>query len=316
MSEKIHVAVAIIKNEHQQVLVSLRSEHVHQGGLWEFPGGKVEQGESAYAALVREIKEELGVRVLSANPYKIIEHDYGDKRVKLDFYLVDGFSGDAKGLEGQQLRWQAISELDLLSFPDANQPVIKALQFSDLYMITGPFDSHEDFVQRLQASLKKNPLLVQLRSKQSTVNELQTLVELALPFCQQYQAPLIVNTDLDVFLKTKADGLHLSSRQLYVYRERPVHINNVLSVSCHNEDDLEQAQCLNADIILLSPVKATTSHPGVSGIGWQKFQQLKQNIKIPVYALGGMKLCDLNDAREAGAQGIAAISSLWRQHEG
>jgi len=125
---QIHVAVAVIVNEQQQVLVALRQAHQHQGDLWEFPGGKVEADESVYEALVREIKEEVGLTITSAHALLTVSHDYGDKIVLLDVWRVDGFVGQAQGQEGQRLRWCPISALKEDEFPAANGAIIDAIK--------------------------------------------------------------------------------------------------------------------------------------------------------------------------------------------
>jgi 8-oxo-dGTP diphosphatase len=126
----IEVAVAILLNDKQEVLTSWRQPHQHQGGLWEFPGGKREADETMEQALKREIHEELGVLVRQAQPFVRIDHDYGDKQVSLDVWLVSAFSGEPTGREGQPLRWQAVEQLEAEAFPAANAPIIKALQSS------------------------------------------------------------------------------------------------------------------------------------------------------------------------------------------
>jgi len=124
----IHVAVAVIINDDKQVLLALRQKHQHQGGLWEFPGGKVEAEESIFDALVRETKEELAVTVITAKPLIKIAHDYSDKSVVLDVWCVDEFAGTPQGREGQRLRWSTISDLTADDFPAANVAIIDALR--------------------------------------------------------------------------------------------------------------------------------------------------------------------------------------------
>ena len=123
----VHVAVGVILNEHQQVLIARRPMGSHQGGLWEFPGGKVEMGESLEQALFRELKEELAIEVSTCSPLVQIEHDYGDKLVLLDVCIVRSFTGDAVGVEGQVLRWIGLDQLEGYQFPAANKPIIKLL---------------------------------------------------------------------------------------------------------------------------------------------------------------------------------------------
>lgn len=128
MSKQVHVAVAVIINSQQQVLLGLRQAHQHQGNLWEFPGGKVENNETPYEALVREVGEEVGLTITSAEPLIEISHDYGDKSVLLDVWWVEAFSGEAIGKEGQRLRWCTISGLNDTEFPAANVAIIQALK--------------------------------------------------------------------------------------------------------------------------------------------------------------------------------------------
>lgn len=128
---QLHVAVGVIlkqQDPQQQVLLALRSSKQHQGGKWEFPGGKVEQAETVQAALQRELKEELAITVTDAEPFMLLNYSYPERQVKLDIWLVTGFSGEPAGLEGQPLQWVNISDLANITFPDANQPIVELLQ--------------------------------------------------------------------------------------------------------------------------------------------------------------------------------------------
>lgn len=127
--ELIHVAVGVLVRDGR-VLVAQRAEHLHQGGLWEFPGGKLEPGESVQNALRRELAEELGVQVRSAEAMLQVRHDYGDREVLLDVWRITDSLGEPLGLEGQPVRWVDIDDLDQLPFPAANQPIVLALQRS------------------------------------------------------------------------------------------------------------------------------------------------------------------------------------------
>ena len=129
MSKKtVHVAVGVIVNEQQQILIALRPAHTHQGGLWEFPGGKVETGETVQQALARELEEELGIRATGFDSLINIHHDYGDKAVYLDVWWVNQFNGQAEGKEGQPLQWVCAADLASYRFPEANMPILAAVQ--------------------------------------------------------------------------------------------------------------------------------------------------------------------------------------------
>jgi 8-oxo-dGTP diphosphatase len=122
--KRVHVAVAVIVNSQQEILLAKRLDHLHQGGKWEFPGGKVEQGETVSDALKRELKEEVNVDVISSSPFMQISHDYPDKQVLLDIHLVSDFNGQAQGLEQQQICWVAKADLINYEFPEANKPIL------------------------------------------------------------------------------------------------------------------------------------------------------------------------------------------------
>lgn len=124
----VHVAVGVVLNGRREVLIALRDVNSHQGGLWEFPGGKLEPEESVQAALARELREEVHIEVESSSPLRRIRHDYGDKQVLLDVRLVEAFTGEPAGNEGQPLRWVPVTELHRFDFPRANDPIIELLQ--------------------------------------------------------------------------------------------------------------------------------------------------------------------------------------------
>ena len=132
--KRIHVVAAVIVSaDQQQIFISRRADHLHQGGFWEFPGGKVEADESPKSALARELFEELDIRIETAHPYMQVEHDYPDKQVFLDIWQVNSFTGTARGKEGQECRWVSLQELlieqpeRLFHFPAANQPILERL---------------------------------------------------------------------------------------------------------------------------------------------------------------------------------------------
>lgn len=122
----VDVAVGVIKRD-DKIFICKRPAHLHQGGLWEFPGGKKEQHESIEQALTRELAEEIGIQVIAQSPLLLIEHDYADKCVRLDVRVVEQFKGEPSGREGQQHRWVAIDKLDNYPFPQANKAIIEAI---------------------------------------------------------------------------------------------------------------------------------------------------------------------------------------------
>lgn len=123
----VEVAVGVIKRNNL-IYISKRADDLHQGGLWEFPGGKCEAGESVEQALVRELREEIGIQLTSQSEFLLIEHDYGDKKVRLHVRLVDGFDDEPVHQEGQIGQWVDIGKLDDFAFPAANKVIVEKLQ--------------------------------------------------------------------------------------------------------------------------------------------------------------------------------------------
>ena len=312
MSRVIHVAVGVVVNDAGNILIAKRPDNTHQGGLWEFPGGKVEQDETLFDALKRELREELAIDVLAIEPLIKIRHDYGDKIVLLDVHKVISFSGKPHGNEGQPIQWVAPIQLVNYEFPAANVPIITAINLPQRLLITGEFKNHYDFMSRLERALKNGIDLVQLRVPEPEI--LLALHDDVSALCDNYSARLLLNTSADIFSNIpvrKNVGLYLNSNNLLACESRTVPKNILLAASCHNKTQIDHAQKIGVDFICVSPVSKTISHPEQHPMGWNGFSQLVKAAVIPAYALGGMRDVDLSTALAHGAQGIAAISEWW-----
>lgn len=309
----MHVVAAVISNNEGQVFIAKRPDDKHQGGLWEFPGGKLEQGETPEQGLARELEEELGIVVKHCSPLIRFRHDYPDKSVLLDVWRVDAFTGEAHGREGQETAWVSVAELDKYEFPVANKPIITAARLADCYMVTPEPDPEklEEHLSKLEQALQSGVRLVQYRAKKLDASHWQLHAAAVIKLCEEYSAKCIVNTEIDIALNISAHGVHLNSQHLFDFQQRPIDKDLLLAASCHTEKDLQQAQLIDADFVVLSPVKATASHPEATPLGWERFAEMVKDIAVPVYGLGGMHVDDIDDALQAGAQGIAAIRGLW-----
>jgi 8-oxo-dGTP diphosphatase len=303
----LHIVIAVLKNKQNQVLISQRGTHQHQGGKWEFAGGKVEQGESVQQALVRELDEELGIKIEQATPLIQIQHDYATRRVFLDVYSVDAWQGEAYGREGQPIRWVHLDDIDHYAFPRANKPILQALKLPNTCLITPEIDNENEFQQGILQCLDKGIQLIQFRAKTLATDRYIQRAQWLTKQCQRYNALLVLNSPPPPLLLPQ--GLHLTSWQLLAITTKPK--VKLLSAACHNLSEVLKAKQVGVDFIFLSPIKATASHPELSGKGWQWFRHHIKNINIPVYALGGLGTDDLDVAIDHGAQGIAAISQLW-----
>ncbi len=301
----LHVAVGVIRNPAGEILVARRNAAAHQGGLWEFPGGKVEAGETAPQALRRELREELGIAVLQARPLIRIKHAYPDLRVLLDVWSVEAFSGVPTSCEGQALQWVLPERLVDFTFPQANQPIITAARLPEYYAILEG-DTVAQLGDRLPGLLQRGLKLIQLRAKSLPHKGIRQFLAVAGPLCRQHGARLLVNSALLPFIQQAADGVHLSSRHLLQLPARPED-TDWLAASCHNLEELQHAEKIEVDFAVLGPVMPTASHPGARTLGWRQFASLVEKVSLPVYALGGMTLDDVKKARQAGAQGVAGI---------
>lgn len=304
------VAAAVVRDG--RVLLARRHAEAHQGGLWEFPGGKVEPGETITAALARELDEELGITPEVATPLISIPYDYSDKSITLDVWRVDHFSGEPHGQEGQPLEWVALDELHRREFPAANLPVITALQLPPYYLITpDPEKEGGQFLAQLESSLQAGVRLVQLRAKSLSVDDYCVLATEVKALCRCFGATLLLNGSAAQVERVGADGLHLGAQALMSLNKRPVDSGLWLSASCHDIAELRHACDVGVDFLLLSPVMPTQTHPGAETLGWQEFTRLAAAASVPVFALGGMTTGELSTAQQGGAQGVAAIGALW-----
>lgn len=308
----IHVAVAVIENARGEILLARRPEHVHQGGLWEFPGGKVEPGEDIRAALDRELHEELGITAKAAHPLLRVQHDYPDKSVLLDVWRVSAIHGTPHGREGQRVLWVARGELRNYQFPKANAPIVTAALLPSVYLITGEPDAGAmQFLQRLEHAVSAGVRLVQLRTKSLDPIRYKALAQDALRLCHAQGAQLLLNSEPQLAVELNADGVHLSSVRLAALHERPLPRTQWVAASVHSLDQLQQAQAINVDFVVASPVLLTQSHPDAVCLGWNGLHGLTESAVVPVFALGGMKAEHLERAYAHGAQGVAVVSEIW-----
>ena len=305
-----HVVAAAIFNKQGEVLLALRAMYRHQGGLWEFPGGKIEADEDVRTALARELHEELGITVTRARPLIRIPHRYPAKAVLLDVWRVDDFEGEAHGREDQRLEWVAVNRLRDKDYPAANLPVITALELPSLYLISEEPADPAAFLSTLEAWLKNGAKLIQLRAKTLDEDAYAALAVNALTLCKNYNAELLLNAPVQIVMELDAPGIHMSSAQLLGFETRPVGKEKRVAASCHTAAELAHALAIGVDFVVVSPVLPTTSHPGAATLGWAGLRTLTEHATVPVYALGGMRPEHLDPAYQHGAQGIA-VRGVW-----
>ncbi|MGI9304015.1 MAG: Nudix family hydrolase [Gammaproteobacteria bacterium] len=307
----VHVAVGVIVNDGK-VLIAKRPDHLHQGGKWEFPGGKVEAGETVRQALRREFEEELGIRPQGFSPLIRIRHRYADKRVLLDVWEIHAFRGEPMGREGQPLQWVARANINSDAFPRANKGIVNALKLPSEYLIT-PEPGHDwpSFLSQLERALERGVRLVQLRAKTLDKDSYIELAREALARCRAHDVAMLINGEPEWVERIGAKGVHLTSARLWGCTNRPLPEDLWVAASCHDEHEVAHANGISADFIVAGPVDSTPDHRGVPTLGWGGFLQLSETAAMPAFALGGMSGEETQKAREHGGQGIAAIRGLW-----
>lgn len=312
-SQYIHVVAAAILNlDQQQVLITRRAVNAHQGGKWEFPGGKVERGESPAQALCRELNEELGIMPVAHRPLIKTRYEYSDKRVLLEVWRIERYTGVPEGREGQPLRWVALANLGKISFPKANLPIVTALRLPERYLITpDPREDWPEYLNTLRRALEQGQVLLRFRANTLSDESYARHAAEFIALCHDHGTCVLIDRRPEWVNQLGADGLHLTSRILMRLNDRPIGPDQLLCASCHNREELVQAHRIDADFVVLSPVNPTESHPTLTGLGWQVFAALCDIARMPVYALGGMSVDDLSKIWQCGGQGIAAIRSLW-----
>lgn len=310
--KRIHVAAAVIRGKDGQILIAKRCDDKHQGGLWEFPGGKVEAGETAQAALARELEEELGILVTTARPLIQVRHDYPDKHVLLDVWDVSAFTGEPHGAEGQPLAWVSARQLSEYEFPAANRPIVAAARLPEHYLITPEGLSGPQLLRGIQAALKSGIRLLQLRAPAMFDAQYRDIAVDALGLCAG-KAQLMLKGPLEWLGDFPAAGWHLTAQQLRELSAggRPFPSERWLAASCHSADELALAAQMGVDFITLSPVQATQTHPEAKPLGWAQVAELLQGFNQPAYLLGGVTPANVEQAWQVGAQGVAGIRAFW-----
>lgn len=306
----LEVAVGVLVRADGAVLFGQRRAGKPYAGWWEFPGGKLEPGESVERALARELHEELGIGVRRSLPWMLREHVYPHAHVRLSFRRVVEWSGTPRAREGQALAWRRPEAVDLAPLLPAAIPVLGWLRLPSRLGISDAMRLGDDaFLHALRGALAGGPRLVQLREPGMSPDRLDVLWRRMRSLCRDAGATLVVNSAHPASYAAACDGVHLRSVDLRARVSRPPFA--VVGASCHDARDLEQARALGVDYVVLGPVKPTPSHPGAPTLGWEAFARLAARSHVPIFALGGLAETDAREAHRAGAHGVAMLRAAW-----
>ena len=301
----------MLRADGQEFLLAQRPEGKVYAGYWEFPGGKVEPGESVREALIRELQEELGITVTACSPWLTRQFTYPHATVRLHFWRVtawDGEIGITAPLEHAAVNWEKCGKsASVTPILPANAPILKALSLPTTMAITmAETEGTEVQVERLEAALSNGLRLIQIRDKNWPSAQRLWFAEVVTRLVHNYpNALVLVNDDAHIARCVGADGLHLSSASLIECTQRPDF--EWIGASCHNALELAKAVELGCDYALLGPVLPTLTHPEASAMGWAEFTRLITDCPIPVFALGGMQGDMMLEAQQNGAHGIAMM---------
>lgn len=291
----VDVAIAILLHK-SKVLVGWRQANQHQGNKHEFPGGKIEEGETPEQACRREVYEEVGIGLKEWHQFDVIRHEYEDIIVTLHLfhtYVPD----ELLSLIHQPWSWFSRDQLADLNFPKANSTIIERLIWSHLIKISDQVDE-----------LPKTNSQMYLRIESKDIEKLQQqLIKLS----EQQLLKLIVNVDvwqqLNTVLQEKIKTVHLKQSQLMQLKKGDLVVAKRYIAACHDAVSVQHAHQIGCDAIFLSPVNPTATHPNSKVLGWDGFAALAQNSDTPVFALGGVAPADLEQAQKHNAYGLAGI---------
>jgi len=311
MTKIVEVAAAILLRQSAtgtEYLLAQRPEGKVYAGYWEFPGGKVEVGETLRDALIREIEEELGVTVDRTYPWLSCQFTYPHATVRLKFFQVVSWHGEVAPIEHSGFVWVRIGDVAPVSpVLPANGPILRALELPSVYAITNACENGVDTeLARLDKALAGGVRLIQVRDKALQSNQRKQFAHAVMALAREHNnCCVLVNDDATLARDIGAHGLHLSSKRLMATTERPTFAR--VAATCHAAEELAHAASLGLDFAVLGPVLPTASHPESRGLGWTAFGELIEKSPIPVFALGGMSGDLLETARRTGAHGIAML---------
>ncbi len=310
MSPPVEVAAAVILRAggNEFLLAQCPPGKVY-AGYWEFPGGKLDAGETLREALVREIREELGVTVKSASPWLTREFTYPHATVRIHFWRVTEWEGEigvSAPVEHSAIAWIARGAPPKVApILPANAPILKALDLPTMMGITHSLEWGEDGeLTRLETAARRGIDMVQIRERELDAPERAWFAQSVVEMARAQELLVVINGDAELARRLHT-GLHLTAVELARREARPDFA--WVGASCHDAAELERAARLGLDYAVLGPVLPTPTHPDHPGLGWERFAALVAATPLPVFALGGLKPEHLPTAQAHGAHGIALM---------
>jgi 8-oxo-dGTP diphosphatase len=307
----MHVMAGLMIDARGCVLLAERPQGKHLGGFWEFPGGKVEIGELPLVALARELREELGIELQSAQPLIRVPWTYDDRRLLLDAWRVDRWDSAPQSLEGQALQWWDPAKIDPAIMTPADRPILQALRLPSSYAITPTdvtIDRCDEWFERISAAIRSGTRLMQLHLPLWPTESVRELAAALLPVAREHDAKLLLHDDIEG-ARGLGIGVHLSTEQMLAVAERVLPWQQLMGVSCRDDTQLAKATDMRADFAVLAPALAECLD--VSSPGWPHFQSLAEEASLPVYAMSAFSAEHLAEAQRNSGQGVAGMHGFW-----
>lgn len=309
----MRVVAAVLEDATGRMLLAQRPPGKQHAGQWEFPGGKIECGESAFDALRRELREELGIDVESAARFMSVRRTRAFGELELEAWRVSAWRGTPVAHEHSALAWRTPRDALSLDLCEADVSICRAAVLPAAYAITpDPGADTTAFLAHVERGLQRGIRLLQWRSPSLESSRYRAVATDLLRLARAHDARLLLNADPALALELGADGVHLNAhrlRSLSVLPKRPAGI--LVAASVHDIEALKRAEQLGVDFVVISPVRPTASHPGRAAMGWAGFEALRMQSDLPAYALGGLAVHDVDIAHRHGALGVAGISAFW-----
>jgi 8-oxo-dGTP diphosphatase len=295
----IEVAAAVIQRRDGAFLLAQRPAGKVYAGYWEFPGGKIEPGEAAPAALARELHEELGIEIDEPYPWITRVYTYPHGTVRLRFFRIHQWRGEPHPREDQAIAWQEPGAAMAAPMLPANAPVLASLRLPDEYAVTQAAQlGIGEMLARLERRLGSGLRLLQVREPGLEESKKNLFTTQAIGLAHRFGCKVLTKTPFP-----GADGIHFTATQLMSVDAKPA---GLVAASCHTREELERAMAIEVDFAVLGPVKDKAP-----ALGWEGFRDIVSASTIPVYAIGGLTRADLPAAWRAGAHGVAMIRGAW-----
>lgn len=312
----IHVACGALRDARGRVLIVERPAGKIAALKWEFPGGKIETGETPRAALDRELHEEIGIVVREARPLILFTHEYLERKVTLHTFLVTDWDGEVHGRESQRLAWNSPGTPHGLDVLPTVAPILRALGLPEDYVFTPPDVDVERLIRGLSAFPRQT--LVRLRQPRLDRTHYEASARRLIEAARPWGLRVVLDRGEPMARLLGAAGVHFP--QVALMQLEPGQLpnaNNVLRLaSCHDLASLQQAERMGLDAVVIGSVSATGSHPGAAPLGWDGFTGLATQVPLPAYAIGGLGPADKPQAFAHYAQGVAGISAYWSRSRG